>query len=46
MVLLHDSYRKKEIWWKEITVERIIENLPRDQEEAYRIIEKLMQFDS
>jgi hypothetical protein len=24
IVLLHDSTKKKEIWWKEITVERII----------------------
>ena len=30
-VLLHDCFKRKEVWWREITVERIIENLPREQ---------------
>ena len=32
-VLLHDSCFKKEIWWKKIGIERIIESFPRESPE-------------
>ena len=45
IVLLHDCFRKQQVWWKEITVERIIENLPREQPESQYILEKLFASD-
>jgi prophage tail gpP-like protein len=37
-VLLHDCFKREQIWWKEITVERIIENLPREQPETEYVL--------
>lgn len=45
IVLLHDCFKRKEVWWKEITVERIIENLPREKVEAKYIFKKLFHHD-
>jgi hypothetical protein len=39
--LLHDNYQRREFWWKEIGIERIIESLPRDRDEGMEILERL-----
>jgi hypothetical protein len=45
-VLLHDCFKRRQVWWKEITVERIIENLPREQPETDHVLDKLFTADS
>ena len=38
LVLFHDCFKKEAVWWKDITVERIIENLPKEQPEAELVL--------